>query len=184
MRLMLTIMLLSDVAAFSAASLPTHRSAVIASSARPIAPSRTRAVVALYENDPWMSSVERLPFSGESLDVLLRYGPVVYGGRCMAPGEYNASVRKFMDEYPKISREMAEQEINQFMADGTTYMARTTAKNYKGPKEEDLLPPIAFADKALAIAWVAILIPSASFLTFLSINAPSPPASPYSGLYP
>ena len=59
----------------------------------------------------WASS----PLSEESLDVLFKYGPIVYSKRCFDSEEYNASVRKVMARYPKISRALAEQEINLFL---------------------------------------------------------------------
>jgi len=134
--------------------------------------ARSRTLVALYEDDPWLTSGEALPSSAGSLDVLFRYGPVVFVNRCLSPGEYNASVRNFMSGYPRISRALAEQEINEFIADATGYMARTTAKDYKGPKEEELKPPVGLVDKALVVAWVAVLVPAASILIQLCLDAP------------
>ena len=126
---------------------------------------------ARYEDDPWLTSTERQPLSGESLEVLFRYGPVVYGSRCLDPEEYNASVRQFMEKRG-CSRALAEQNINEFLADGTAYMAKTTDKSYKGPKEEDLKPNVGLVDKLLVVAWVAILVPSVNFIVQLSLNAP------------
>lgn len=57
--------------------------------------------------------------------MLFRYGPVVYGSRCQK-GEYNASVRKVMERYPKISRELAEQEIHDYLFSPTDYLAKQT----------------------------------------------------------
>lgn len=133
---------------------------------------RVPHVTALYEDDPWLQSAERMPLSAESLDVLFRYGPVVYGSRCFSPGEYNASVRNFMYRNPRISRALAEQEINEFLFDGTAYMARTSEKSYPGPKEEDLKPPVGVVDKLLVVAWVAVLVPSTSFIVQACLDAP------------
>jgi hypothetical protein len=139
---------------------------------RPLHAHRSASAVALYEDDPWLESPERKPLSKDSIEVLFKYGPVVYGNRVWQPEEYNASIRKFMDRWPEISRELAEQEIHEFIADSTGYMARTTAESYKGPKESELKPPVGIMDKALVVAWVAILIPAAGALTQLSLNAP------------
>lgn len=126
----------------------------------------------LYNDDPWLQSGEPLPLSSESLEVLWRYGPVVYGNRVTDPGEYNASVRKFMSRYPRLSRARAEQEINTFLADQTSYMARTTDKGYRGPSEDELLPPVDFKSKVLVVVWVVILVPAVLFLGNASLNAP------------
>ena len=53
--------------------------------------ARTAAAVARYEDDPWLTSGKGQPLSGESLEVLFRYGPVIYGSRCFDTEEYNAS---------------------------------------------------------------------------------------------
>ena len=140
--------------------------------ARPVRSDPRAAIVLRFEDDPWLTSTERQPLSGTSLDVLFRYGPVVYGNRCLDGEEYNASVRQFMQRYPKISRALAEQEINEFLADSTGYMARTTAKGYKGPQENDLKPPVGIVDKLLVVAWVAILVPAINFIVQLSLAAP------------
>jgi len=136
------------------------------------APRRTTTTRLIYEDDPWLLSGKQLPFSAESLEVLFRYGPVVYGARCGDGAEYSASVRKFMVAYPRISRELAEQEINEYLANPTDYLARTTAKGYEGPKEKELKPPVGLGDKVLVVAWVCILIPATQFITDLCINAP------------
>lgn len=138
---------------------------------------RCASVVALDE-DGWLQSAERQPFSSESLEVLFKYGPVVYGNRVWQAEEYDASVRQLMARYPTISRALAEQEHHEFIADSTGYMARTTAESYEGPKESDLKPAVGLMDKALVVAWVAILVPTASWITQLSLNAPpvDPPA--------
>lgn len=124
---------------------------------------------ALFEDDPWLQSPERLPMSSDSLDVLFMYGPVVYAARCFDAGEYNASVRKFMERNPRISRQLAEQEVNEFLSDGVGYLARTTDPKYPGPKEEDLKPPVGTIDKVLVVLWVAILVPAASYLLQLCL---------------
>lgn len=170
--------LLSGAAAFS--SLPHSSAPRLAARRRaPDAVARRRApdTVALYEDDPWLTSGEGLPNSKTSLDVLFRYGPVVYGSRVLSPGEYNASVRNFMSRYPRCSRLLAEQEINQFLADATGYMARTTAPGYKGPRESDLEPPVGVTERLLVVAWVAILVPAVAFIGDAARNAP--PVSRY-----
>jgi len=128
--------------------------------------------VARYEDDPWLQSPERLPLSGQSLEVLFSYGPVVFGSRCFNPEEYNASVRQFMERNPRISRALAEQEIHEFLFDGTAYLARTTAKGYKGPNEVELKPAAGLVDKLLVVAWVAILIPAVNYIVALSLTTP------------
>lgn len=132
---------------------------------------------ALFEDDPWLQSPERLPLSSDSLNVLFMYGPVVYGARCFDSGEYNASVRKYMERYPRVSRQLAEQEVNEFLSDGVGYMARTTDPKYPGPKEEELKPPVGTMDKVLVVLWVAILVPAASYLfqLCLTVDAPNMP---------
>ena len=136
------------------------------------ASSRSSRIALRFEDDPWLTGADRLPFSAASLDVLFRYGPVVYSSRCFDAEEYNASVRQFMERYPRIGRALAEQNINEFLADGTSYMAKTTEKGYKGPQEEDLKPAVGLIDKALVVAWVAILLPAVNALINLSMNAP------------
>uniref|UniRef100_A0A7S0LJI1 Uncharacterized protein n=1 Tax=Coccolithus braarudii TaxID=221442 RepID=A0A7S0LJI1_9EUKA len=134
-----------------AAHVPARRSA-----------GRSLAPLALYEDDPWMSGTARLPWSSESLECLFRYGPVVYAQRCFDSGEYNASVCKLQDRW-KISRALAEQEINMLLCDQLGYLA-DPGRTKRKPKEDSLLPPVALADKLLVIAWVGVLIPAASFI--------------------
>ena len=53
-----------------------------------------------------------------------------------------------MSRYPAISRELAEQEINTLLADGNAYMASQTDERVRdGPSEDELMPPVALADK-------------------------------------
>jgi hypothetical protein len=134
--------------------------------------NRGSSTVMLYEDDPWLQSSEPSPLSEESLEVLWRYGPVVYGNRCTDPAEYNASVRKMMSRNPRISRARAEQEINEFLKDATSYISATTDKGYKGPLEDDLLPPVKVKEKILVVLWVLVLLPAVSFLVDASVNAP------------
>ena len=143
---------------------------LLGQAARPLRP-RTTAAVLRYEDDPWLSSSAASPLSSESLDVLFRYGPVVYGAR-LSTEEYNASVRDFMNKNKAISRALAEQEIHEYIADGTGYLARTQARDYKGPREEDIKPPVGLGDRVLVIAWVVVLVPAASILFNLCLNAP------------
>jgi hypothetical protein len=145
-------------------------------------PHRRARVVALYEDDPWLSSSEPQPFSPSSLEVLFRYGPIPWINRCVQPGEYNASVRNFMAKNPQISRALAEQNINEFIADSTGYLAKTTDESYQGPQEEDLKPPVGLVEKALVVAWVAVLIPASSFLLEASLTAEKPVYDPFEGL--
>ena len=80
------------------------------------------------------------PFSSESVEVLFKYGPVVYAARCFDAAEYEESVQKLNARYPKISRALAEQEIHEFLTDQNGYLAKTKLdKKYKGPNEADLL---------------------------------------------
>jgi hypothetical protein len=130
--------------------------------------SRLGTVTALYQDDPWLKSPERLPLSVESLDVLFKYGPVVYGSRCFNAEEYNESVCKFRARYPKISRALAEQEINEFLFDGNAYLARTSVKGYK-VSDQELKPSPGVVDKLLVVAWVLILIPAISWIVSLSM---------------
>ena len=109
------------------------------------------------------------------VECLFRYGPVVYFNRCFQSDEYNASVRKVQDRF-KISRPLAEQEINTFLADATSYLA--SGRQKKKPKEEDLLPPVGLIDKALVIAWVIILVPAIRFI-LVSIPEGPPPTGPW-----
>ena len=125
--------------------------------------------MAYYDDDPWIQ--ERGLFSKGSLDCLFKYGPVVYSSRCFDSDEYDQSVRQFMARNPRISRAMAEQEINEFLLDGTGYMARTTDKKYKGPKEEELKPPVGLVDRLLVVLWVLILIPAVQYLSSAAMSA-------------
>ena len=88
--------------------------------------SRMARVLARYENDPWMDSDARSPFSPESTEVLFKYGPVVYGARCFNSEEYNESVCQIMERWPKISRALAEQEVHLYLSDMNGYMASQT----------------------------------------------------------
>jgi len=137
----------------------------------PVIRLRTATIIALYEDDPWLQGPERLPLSEASLDVLFKYGPIVFGSRCFDAGEYNASVRNLMSRYPKISRQLAEQEIHEFLTDANGYLARTSDKKYKGPQEADIKPPVGLGDKLLVVAWVVILVPAAVVLYKLSMAA-------------
>jgi len=126
---------------------------------------RSRPLVALYEDDPWLASGRASPLSAESIDVLFRFGPVAYGSRCFDSSEYNASVRKIMARYPRISRELAEQEVHAYIFSATDYLAKQTAeRKRRGPSEDELEPPLDLPTKLLAVAWVCVLIPSASFI--------------------
>ena len=91
--------------------------------------------------------------------------------RCFDAEEYNESVCKLMQRFPKASRLLAEQEIHEFLNDANGYMARTSSPFYRGPREEDLKPPVGLFDKLLVVAWVAILIPAAAYLVKLSFDA-------------
>ena len=108
MRANALLLLLPLAHALVAAPLPLRRAPVI---------RRAPAAVSLYEDDPWLQSGEPLPTSKSSLEVLFRYGPIVYFNRCFQSGEYNASVRNYMAKNPQISRALAEQNINEFIAD-------------------------------------------------------------------
>ena len=160
----------------SAALLRTHAPLIRRATAAPTS-SRCRALVALFEDDPWLQSAQSKPFSTESLDVLFRYGPETYWARQVDPGEYNASVRKIMQRYPRISRALAEQEINLFLSDATGYMAKQTKeRKRKGPSESELKPPVGIFDKLLVLAWVAILTPASAFLIKLCLALNDSPA--------
>ena len=145
--------------------------------------ARGCAITAYQGDDDWLNGDAKGPLSGDSLNVLFKYGPIVYGNRCFQAEEYDASVRKLMDCYPQISRQLAEQEIHEFMTDTTGYMARTTDAKYKGPKEEDLKTPVGLMDKVLVIAWVIILVPAIKFIVTLCLNLSlihiSEPTRPY-----
>ena len=169
---------------FLVALLPVAQALVAAPPFLRRAPALRRApvVVALYEDDPWLQSGEPLPLSKSSLEVLFRYGPIVYFNRCFQTGEYNASVRNYMYKNPQISRALAEQNINEFIADSTGYLAKTTDESYRGPKEEDLKPPVGIFEKALVVAWVAILIPASSFLLEASLTAEKPVYDPFANM--
>ena len=60
---------------------------------------------------------------------------------------------KLMQRFPKASRLLAEQEIHEFLNDANGYMARTSSPFYRGPREEDLKPPVGLFDKLLVVAW-------------------------------
>ena len=129
------------------------------------------------------------PFSKESLDTLFAYGPVVYSARVFDPEEYDASVRKIMARYPRISRALAEQEVHEFLSDGNGFLAKQTPERQrKGPSEDELKPPVALADRLLVVAWVAILVTGVTAIASLVpseltpleaseqlLNAASPP---------
>jgi hypothetical protein len=76
-----------------------------------------------------------------------------------------------MARYPKASRALAEQEIHEFLSDANGYLSKTTARDYKGPQETSLKPPVALADKLLVLAWVLILVPAVGWLVTLSMAA-------------
>ena len=129
---------------------------------------RCRRPVALYEGDPWLTSSAAEPLSQASLDTLFRFGPVVYSARCFDRDEYNASVRKVMDRYPKISRELAEQEVNLYLFDATAFLAaQTEERKRSGPQESELEPPIGLADKVLVLVWVLILGTAVTYISSL-----------------
>ena len=112
----------------------------------------------LYLDDPWLQSKASSPTSRASLEALFRYGPVVYYSRCFDKEEYNASVRKLMDRYPKISRELAEQEIHEFLFSATDYLAKQTPERTReGPQESELKDSVTIGDKLLVVAWICIL---------------------------
>lgn len=130
--------------------------------------------VSLADNS-WLASGRGSLLSEESLNALFMYGPVVYAVRCLDSEEYDASVRKMMERYPKISRELAEQEVNMFLSDGNAYLAtQTDQRKAQGPSESELKPPVALADRLLVIAWVAILVPAVAILASLVPQDPSP----------
>jgi hypothetical protein len=136
-----------------------------------LVPRRASGTGMVYRDDVWLNSPERQPLSGESLDVLFKYGPIIYRARCFDAEEYDASVCKLMARYPKASRALAEQEIHEFLSDANGYLAKTTARDYKGPQETSLKPPVALADKLLVLAWVLILVPAVGWLVTLSMAA-------------
>ena len=146
--------------------------------ALPAMPRTTQStIVALYKDDPWLQSGASSPLSEESLDVLFKYGPIVYSKRCFDSEEYNASVRKVMARYPKISRALAEQEINLFLDDANKYLAQQTDKRKReGPKEDELQPPVGVIDRFLVVAWVGIFAIAARVLAGLSMTTPRPPS--------
>ena len=61
-----------------------------------------------------------------------------------------------MGQYPKMSRALAEQEINTFLFDSLSYLAKKEGQSEErranGPSESELQPPVALADKLLAQA--------------------------------
>lgn len=63
------------------------------------------------------------------------------------------------------------QNINQFLDNTVGYMAKTTAKGYKGPQETDLMPPVGIVDKLLVVAWVAILTAAVRFISAAAMVA-------------
>tara|TARA_B110001452_G_scaffold198863_1_gene168824 strand:- start:11 stop:565 length:555 start_codon:yes stop_codon:yes gene_type:complete len=135
-------------------------------------PLRTTRPRALYEDDPWLLDAVSSPTSPVSLETLFMYGPVVWSSRCFNKGEYNASVRKIMDRYPKISRALAEQQVNEYLFSPTDFLASQTDERQRdGPQESELKPPTALADKLLVVAWVAILVPAVAFLVQATMDA-------------
>lgn len=128
-------------------------------------PLRAVRPVALYEDDPWLLDAISSPTSPVSLEVVFRYGPVVWASRCFNKGEYNASVRKIMDRYPKISRALAEQQVNEYLFSPTEFLAsQTEERKREGPQESELKPATALEDKLLVVAWVLILVPAVAYL--------------------
>ena len=117
--------------------------------------------------ESWPDSSEASPFSEASLNVLFKYGPVVYAARCDAV-EYDRQVRTMFAKWPNISRELAEQEVHRSIGEGVAYLAEQEAmsdeRRVNGPAEDELEPPVGLVEKALVIAWVLILIPSINFL--------------------
>ena len=166
-RLLTLSLLLAGALALVARTPPLRRAHL-----RP----RASATRALYEDDPWLTSGEAAPWSDASVECLFRYGPIVYFNRCFQSDEYNASVRKVKDRFG-ISRALAEQEINTFLADATSYLA--SGRQKRKPKEEELLPPVGIVDKALVIAWVIILVPA---IRFILVSIPEGPP-PTDGLF-
>ena len=141
---------------------------------RALRPRPRCAAVTLVENG-WLASGRGSLLSEESVNTLFMYGPVVYAVRCLDSEEYDASVRKMMERYPKISRELAEQEVNMFLSDGNGYLAaQTEARKERGPSESELKPPVALADRLLVIAWIFILVPAVATLASLVPQDPSP----------
>ena len=136
-----------------------------------LVPRRASDTGMVFRDDMWLNSPERQPLSDESLDVLFKYGPIIYRARCFDAEEYDASVCRLMARYPKCSRALAEQEIHEFLSDANGYMAKTTQRDYKGPQETALKSPVALADKLLVLAWVLILVPAAGWLVTLSMAA-------------
>ena len=132
---------------------------------------RSGAVGATYQDEALRSKLG--PLSSESLDVLFKYGPVVYAARCFDAEEYEESVSKLQTRFPKISRALAEQEIHQFLTDQNGYLAKSSQKGYKGPQEADLKPPVGLVDKLLVVAWVAILVPACSTLVSFCLDPPA-----------
>ena len=143
-------------------------SALAPAAGRAFTRARASAPIAKYDSE-WMRSGERLPFSGRSIEVLLRFGPVVYGQRCFNAEEYDMSVRKLQGRFKGISREIAEQEINELLFDLTKYMA-TPGRANRRPREQDLLPPVSAAEKGLVAGWVVILAFATSYIGNAAMN--------------
>ena len=88
---------------------------------------------------PLLNSPAAGPFSRPSVEVLTRYGPVVWWARCFNKGEYDMSVRKGMKRYPMISRALAEQEVHLYLFSPTDYLAsQTVERKLAGPQEDEL----------------------------------------------
>ena len=145
-----------------------------------LSPVRTRRpppcnIMALFNDDPWLTSAARSPLSSESLDALFMYGPIVYSKRCFDAEEYNASVRKIMERYPSISRKLAEQEVHEYLNDPNGYLAQQSEERRRtGPSSDELKPPVGVVERLLVVGWVAILSLAIRVLSALSMTTPKP----------
>ena len=167
---------LCSLPVLSAFQLPPPRvKRSFASASTSAATQRACKILALFEDDPWLKSETRSPVSGDSLDALFMHGPIVYSKRCFDSEEYNASVRKIMQRYPKISRKLAEQEVHEFLNDPNGYLAKQNDERKRtGPSEDELKPPVGVIERALVIGWVAILSFAIRIITNLSMTTPKP----------
>mmetsp|Transcript_30554 Transcript_30554/g.66960 ORF Transcript_30554/g.66960 Transcript_30554/m.66960 type:complete len:189 (+) Transcript_30554:194-760(+) len=110
------------------------------------------STVRMAESD-WSSSPAATPFSDESVEVLLRYGPEAWLKRWSDSKTYDFDVNRVQRRY-RISRALAEQEVNKLNSDPVGYIAAQTQQRQKdGPSESELLRPLTAKEKTLAIVW-------------------------------
>ena len=93
-------------------------------------------------------------------DVLVRYGPVVYWRRLAEPDEFEVNVQRMLRRYPDMSRELAEQQLNQQISECDNFWKgeeRPASLNDVPPDEASLQPAPDAGETALVVAWLIVL---------------------------